>query len=64
MIENIKRKFPPKTGTREKQVLQDPGYVDTVDSCCMLHAMRQGAILIVFTMYVDIVDTIELQCRF
>ena len=64
MIENIKRKFPPKTGMREKQLLQDPGYVDTVDTCCMLHAMRQGAILIVFTMCVDTVDTIELQCRF
>ena len=63
MIENIKRKFPPKTGMREKQLLQDPGYVDTVDTCCMLHAMRQGAIL-VFTVYVDTVDTIELQCRF
>ena len=46
MIENIKRKFPPKPSMREKQVLQDPGYVDTVDTCCMLHAMRQGAILI------------------
>ena len=64
MIENIKRKFPPKTGMREKQLLQDPGYVDTVDTCCMLHAMRQGAILIVFTMHVDTVDTIELQCIF
>ena len=64
MIENIKRKFPPKTGMRVKQLLQDPGYVHTVITCCMLHAMRQGAILIVFTMYVDTVDTIELQCRF
>ena len=64
MIENIKRKFPPKTGMREKQLLQDPGFVDTVDTCCMLHAMRQGAILIVFTMYVDTVYTIKLQCRF
>ena len=64
MIENIKRKFLPKTGMREKQLLQDPGYVDTVDTCCMLHARRQGAILIVFTMYVDTVNTIELQCRF
>ena len=64
MIENIKRKFPLKTGMREKQLLQDPGYVNTVDTCCMLHAMRQGAILIVFIMYVDTVDTIELQCRF
>ena len=46
MIENIKRKFPPKPGMREKQPLQDPGYVNTADTCCMLHAMRQGAILI------------------
>ena len=36
----------------KKQVLQDPGYVDTVEACCMLHTM-QGAILIVFTVYVD-----------
>ena len=35
MIGNIKRKFLPKTGMREKQVLQDPGYVDTVNTCCM-----------------------------
>ena len=63
MIENIKRKFPPKTGMREKQPLH-PGYVNTVNTCCVLHAMRPGAILIVFTMYVDTVDTIELQCRF
>ena len=35
MIGNIKRKFLPKTGMQEKQVLQDPGYVDTVDTCCM-----------------------------
>ena len=43
---------------REKQVLQDPGYVDTVDTCCMLHAMRYGrAILKVFTVYVNTVDT-------
>ena len=53
MIENIKRKFLPKTGMREKQLLQDPGYVNSVDTCCMLQ--RQGAILIVFTMYVDTV---------
>ena len=64
MIGNIKETFLPKTGMREKQLLQDPGYVDTVDTCCMLHAMRQGAILTVFTMYVDTVNTIELQCRF
>ena len=43
MIGNIKRKFPPKTGMREKQVLQDPGYVNTVDTCS--------------TVYVDTVDT-------
>ena len=39
MIGNIKRTFPPKTGLREKQLLQDPGYVEDVeDACCMLHA--------------------------
>ena len=35
MIGNIKKTFPPKTGMQEKQLLQDPGYVDTVDTCCM-----------------------------
>ena len=35
MIGNIKRKFPPKTGMWEKQVLQDSGYVNAVDTCCM-----------------------------
>ena len=64
MIGNIKETFPPKTGMQEKQLLQDPGYVDSVYTCCMLHAMSQGAMLTVFTMYVDTVDTIELQCRF
>ena len=40
MIGNIKRTFPPKTGLREKQLLQDPGYVEDVkDSWCMLHAL-------------------------
>ena len=52
MIGNIKETFLPKTGMWKKQVLQDPGYVDTVEACCMLHTM-QGAILIVFTVYVD-----------
>ena len=42
MIGNIKRKFPPETGLREKQVLQDPGYVRGVKSpCCMLHGILQ-----------------------
>ena len=35
MIGNIKETFQPKTGMREKQLLQDPGYVDTVNTCCM-----------------------------
>ena len=30
MIGNIKEAFPPKTGMRKKQVLQDSGYVNTV----------------------------------
>ena len=43
MIGNIKRKFPPKTGMQEKQLLQDPGYVKGVETtCCMLHDMLQG----------------------
>ena len=41
MIRNIKETFPPKTGLREKQLLQDPGYVkdikDTlIAACCMV----------------------------
>ena len=40
MVRNMKETFPPKTGMGKKQVLQDPGHVDTVDKCCMLHAMR------------------------
>ena len=43
MIGNIKEIFPPKTGLREKQVLQDPGCVEGVESTyCMLHGMLQG----------------------
>ena len=31
--------LPIKTGLQEKQVLQDPGYVEGVETtCCMLHA--------------------------
>ena len=40
MVRNMKETFPSKTGMWKKQVLQDPGYVDTVDTCCMVHAMR------------------------
>ena len=44
MIGNIKEIFPPKTGMREKQLLQDPGYVEGVKTiCCMLHGMLQGS---------------------
>ena len=44
MIGNIKEIFPPKTGLREKQVLQDPGYVEGVETtCCMLYCMLQGS---------------------
>ena len=42
MIGNIKEIFPPKTGLREKQVLQYPGYVEGVEGpCCMLHGILQ-----------------------
>ena len=44
MIKNIKRTFPPKTGMWEKQLLQDPGYVEGVKTtCCMLHGILQGS---------------------
>ena len=38
MVRYIKETFPSKTGMWKKQVLQDPGYVDTVEACYMLHA--------------------------
>ena len=37
MIGNIKKTFPPKTGLREKQLLQDPGYVKDIEDT-LLHA--------------------------
>ena len=37
MIGNINETFPPKTGLREKQLLQDPGYVEDVRDA-LLHA--------------------------
>ena len=44
MIGNIKRTFLPKTGLREKQLLQDPGYVEDVETACfMLHSIFQGS---------------------
>ena len=43
MIGNIKRTLPPKTGLREKQLLQDPGYVEVIrDSCYMLHTLQDN----------------------
>ena len=35
MIGNMKETFRPKAGMWKKQVLQDPGYVDIVEACCM-----------------------------
>ena len=44
MIRNMKEIFPPKTVMREKQLLQDPGYVKGVKTtCCMLHGILQGS---------------------
>ena len=42
MIGNIKEIFPPKTGLVEKQVLQDPGYVEGVETTCC-HGILQGS---------------------
>ena len=44
MIGNIEKTFLPKTGLREKQLLQDPGYIEGVKTtCCMLHCILQGS---------------------
>ena len=44
MIGNIKEIFLPKTGLQGKQLLQDPGYVEGVETtCCMLHSILQGS---------------------
>ena len=37
MIGNIEETFPPKTGLREKQLLQGPGYVEDIGDA-LLHA--------------------------
>ena len=44
MIENIKEIFLPKTGMREKQLLQDPGSKGSKvhAACCMVHCTLQG----------------------
>ena len=43
MIGNIKEIFLHKTVIQEKQLLQDPGYVEGVKTtCCMLHGILQG----------------------
>ena len=40
----IKEIFPPKTGMREKQLLQDPGSKGSKvhAACCMVHCTLQG----------------------
>ena len=39
MVRNIKETFPPKTEMGEKQLVQDPGYVEDMENgCCMLAA--------------------------
>ena len=46
MIENIKRKFPPKTGLREKQLCKIKGMSKGSKlhaACCMLHGILQGS---------------------
>ena len=40
---DLRAYWPIKAGLREKQVLQDPGYVEGVETtCCMLHGMLEG----------------------
>ena len=60
---------------QEKQLLQDPGYVEGVETtCCMLHGMLQGSMKypmskeskeVKFISYVEGVESpFDLQCRF
>ena len=50
MVRNIKETFPPKTEMQEKQLVQDPGYVEDVkDACCCMK---------------DVYNVYKLQCRF
>ena len=53
----ILRKLPVKNWNVEKLILARSRYVETANTCCMLHGMSQGVILIVFTVYVDTVNT-------
>ena len=47
MIRNIKKTFPPKTGLREKQLLQDPGYVEDVEDTLLNAAWSVHVIRII-----------------
>ena len=47
MIRNIKETFPPKTGLREKQLLQDPGYVEDVEDTLLNAAWSVQVIQII-----------------
>ena len=44
MIRNIIETFPPKTGLQEKQLLQDPGYVEDIEDT-LLHAAWSGQVI-------------------
>ena len=57
MIENIKETFPPKTDMQKKQVLQHPGYVNTVKACYMQCIKVIWAILVSNGTYVNTADT-------
>ena len=47
MIRNNKKTFLPKTGLREKQLLQDPGYVEDVEDTLLLAAWSVHVIRII-----------------
>ena len=56
MIGNIKEIFPPKTGMREKQLLQDPGYVRVVREmhAALLHVCR------IFVVVVGMLERVQI----
>ena len=65
MVRNIKETFLPKTEMREKQFVQDPGYVEDVkDAWCMSYAKLHWVYLFLVKDIEDVYNVYKLQCRF
>ena len=65
MVRNIKETFLPKTEMQEKQLVQDPGYVEDVkDAWCIPSAKLHWVYLFLVKDIKDVYNVYELQCRF